>query len=168
MSILSKWADNGFKYFGNVKGSDKDYSTDQESFSNFQDTIDLLSSEKSGIEEDYTNAMEFAGAFGETERSGINRQFGEQRSQLTDQIGRQGFASTGMGDKRMDDMKRGFLDQTKMSILGQRQKETQAAKAQRESIFGLKSSMQEAYTSFLSNRLNLDAGNYDFNVEDQF
>ena len=154
-------------WFG-VKGNDPDYDTDQKSFANFQDTIDLLASEKSGIEEDYTNAMEFAGAFGETERRGMTRQFGEQRNQLADQTGRQGFASSGMADKRMNDTKNSFLDQTKMSMLNQRQQETQAAKAQRESIFGLKTSMQEAYTSFLSSRLNLDAGDYDFDVEEQF
>ena len=144
----------GRGHYGGKAGSDKDYATDQESYANFQDTIDLLSSEKAGIADDYTNAIEFAGQSGQFERKGI-------RAEYDFKIGKADFAVNASADTS-------FNDSIKMSMLQQRQSENQAAKAQRESIFGVKSSMQEAYTSFLSNRLNLDAGDYDFDVEDQF
>jgi hypothetical protein len=157
---MASWFERNIKnplkhgYFGNQKGSDADYGTDQESFANFQDTIDLLSSEKAGIADDYTNAIEFAGQSGQFERKGI-------RAEYDFKIGKADFAANASVDTS-------FNDSIKMSMLQQRQSENQAAKAQRESIFGVKSSMQEAYTSFLSNRLNLEAGDYDFDVEDQF
>jgi len=157
---MASWFERNIKnplkhgYFGNQKGSDADYGTDQESYANFQDTIGLLGSEKSGIADDFNNAMEFAGQSGAFERKRI-------RAESDFNIGKAGFATNNRADAS-------FNDSIKMSMLGQKQAENQASKAQRESIFGLKSSMQEAYTSFLSNRLNLEAGDYDFDVEDNF
>jgi len=170
---MASWFERNIKnplkhgYFGNQRGSDPDYGTDQESYANFQDTIALLGSEKSGIADDYENAINFAGQSGELERNSARRDFMGQQREANQRTQSQGFSS-GPVNRDFMDAQSSMTDNLKQSMLGQRQAENQASKQQRESIFGLKSSMQEAYTSFLSNRLNREAGDYDFDVEDNF
>jgi len=153
-----------FSFFGDQKGSDSDFDADQELWENFQDTQGLLEGEIGTINSDYNTALDFAQESGQLERAGTRDNFTRNNRQLDTQQKQLGLFSSGQIDRARSESKDDMLTSLKKNMLGQRQQEFQLGKQRNDSIFGLKTSMQESYTSFLTGRSNLQAGDYDFDL----
>ena len=153
-------------YLGDFRGSDADAEFDQSLFTEVEDTLDLLSKESGRIEEDYNRSMDLLGQRSEIERRSSINSFDRQRRNFNQMANKSGLAFSGDINRQMGESKEDLLMNLRANVLDRQQSELNLGRQRDENIFGLKTSMQEAYSTFLAGRRNMKTGDFDFDIND--